>query len=53
MPIPRHDGYHNPYHFFGGLWLPSPQDHLSHDELARLIELEPLIRDLEDRDQGK
>ena len=39
--------YHQPYHFFGNLWLELPEDHLSPEELKRLKALEPLFRHLE------
>lgn len=42
-----------PYRFFGDLWLESPEDYLSKDELSRLMVLKPLIGDLENRTQGK
>lgn len=40
------------YHFFGGLWLERPEDHLNDRELADLRELEPLIHDLESYQKG-
>lgn len=40
------------YHFFGGLWLERPEDHLNDRELATLRELEPLIHDLESHQKG-
>ncbi|GIJ98094.1 hypothetical protein Aspvir_000207 [Aspergillus viridinutans] len=42
----------DPYHFFGDLWLESPEEHLSREELSRLMAFEPLICDLENRTQG-
>lgn len=35
------------FHFFGGLWLEDPSDHLSSEELVYLQDLLPLIRNLE------
>jgi hypothetical protein len=43
---------HYLYHFFGNLWLESPEEYLSTEELGRLRTLEPLIHDLESQQRS-